>query len=44
MTVRSFLDCLIAGIAVRADATVLHSDVDFERIADVFPLLDQTRG
>jgi predicted nucleic acid-binding protein len=44
VTVRSFLDCLIAGIAVRAGATVLHSDVDFERIAAVFPLLDQTRG
>lgn len=44
VTVRSFLDCLIAGIAVRSDSTVLHSDVDFERIAEVFPLLDQTRG
>jgi predicted nucleic acid-binding protein len=44
VTVRSFLDCLIAGIAVRAGATVLHSNVGFERIADVFPLLDQTRG
>ncbi len=44
VTVRSFLDCLIAGIAVRSAATVLHSDVDFERIAGVFPLLDQTRG
>ncbi len=44
VTVRSFLDCLIAGIAVRSGATVLHSDVDFERIAEVFPLLDQTRG
>jgi len=44
VTVRSFMDCLIAGIAVRIDATVLHGDVDFERIAGVFPLLDQTRG
>lgn len=44
VVIRSFMDCLIAGIAVRAAATVLHSDVDFERIASVFPLLDQTRG
>jgi len=43
-TVRSFMDCLIAGIAIRRDATVLHSDADFERIAEVFPMLDQTRG
>jgi predicted nucleic acid-binding protein len=44
LTVRSFLDCLIAGIAIRSDATVLHSDSDFERIAEMFPMLDQTRG
>jgi predicted nucleic acid-binding protein len=44
VAIRSFMDCLIAGIAVRSGATVLHSDVDFERIAGVFPLLDQTRG
>jgi predicted nucleic acid-binding protein len=44
VVIRSFMDCLIAGIAVRSAATVLHSDVDFERIAGVFPLLDQTRG
>ena len=44
VTVRSFLDCLIAGIAIRSDATVLHSDADFERIAGIFPMLDQTRG
>ncbi len=44
IVIRSFMDCLIAAIAVRSDATVLHSDVDFERIASVFPLLDQTRG
>lgn len=44
VTVRSFLDCLIAGIALRSDATLLHSDGDFERIADVIPMFDQTRG
>lgn len=44
VAVRSFMDCLIAGIAVRTGATALHSDVDFERLAAVFPVLDQTRG
>jgi len=44
VTIRSFIDCLIAGIALRHDATVLHSDGDFERIASVFPMLDETRG
>lgn len=43
-TVRSLLDCLVAGIAIHHRATVLHHDSDFERIAEVFPLLDQTRG
>lgn len=43
-TIRSFMDCLIAGIAMHHDLTVLHSDADFERIAAVFPMLDQTRG
>lgn len=42
--IRSFMDCLIAGIVVRSGATLLHNDVDFERIAEVFTLLDQTRG
>ena len=44
VVIRSFMDCLIAAIAVRSNATLLHSDVDFDRIATVFPLLDQTRG
>ncbi len=43
-TIRSFMDCLVAGVAIHHDATVLHSDGDFERIAEVFPMLDQTRG
>lgn len=42
--IRSFMDCVIAGIVVRTGATLLHNDVDFERIGSVFPLLDQTRG
>ncbi len=43
-TIRSFTDCLIAGIAIRRGMTVLHNDSDFELIAEVLPLLDQTRG
>lgn len=42
--IESFMDCLIAGIAVHHGATVLHSDDDYERIAAAFPLLEQTRG
>lgn len=44
LTIRSFMDCLVAGIAIHHDVTVLHSDNDFERIAETFPMLDQTRG
>ncbi len=43
-TVPDLIDCLIAGIAIHHDATVLHDDSDFELIAEVFPMLDQTRG
>jgi predicted nucleic acid-binding protein len=32
-TVRSLTDCLIAAVAVRHEATVLHRDHDFEVIA-----------
>lgn len=42
--VQSFRDCLIAGTAVHRHATVLHSDADYQAIAAVFPLLDQTRA
>ena len=35
MTIRSGMDALIATIAINHDATVLHRDVDFERIATV---------
>jgi predicted nucleic acid-binding protein len=29
-TVRRLIDCLIAAVAVRADAAILHADADFE--------------
>lgn len=32
-TPRSLLDCLIAAVAIRVDAAVLHSDRDFDLIA-----------
>jgi len=38
ITVRSTIDCLIAQVCVEHDATLLHNDRDFERIASVVPL------
>ena len=35
VTVRSTFDCLVAQIAIEYDATLLHSDRDYERIAQV---------
>ena len=37
-TVRSLTDCLIAAVAVRSGATLLHRDQDFEVIARHTPL------
>lgn len=37
-TVRSLVDCLIAAIAIRYDATLVHKDADFEAIAGVVAL------
>jgi predicted nucleic acid-binding protein len=38
VTVRSTVDCLIAAICIREDATLLHADVDFERLAGITQL------
>lgn len=38
LTIRSLNDCLIAAVAIRYDATVVHQDVDFEVIAQLTPL------
>jgi predicted nucleic acid-binding protein len=38
LTVRSLTDCLIAAIAWRRDATVVHADADFDRIAACYPV------
>lgn len=32
-TVRKLIDCLIAAVAVHADAEILHADADFEVLA-----------
>ena len=37
-TVRKLTDCLVAAVALRAGATVLHQDRDFEVIARHAPL------
>jgi predicted nucleic acid-binding protein len=39
VTVRSTIDCLVAQIALEYGATLLHSDRDYERIAQVEPRL-----
>jgi predicted nucleic acid-binding protein len=33
-TIRSQLDCVIAAIAMRSDATLVHNDADFDRMAE----------
>lgn len=37
-TVRKMIDCLIAAIAIRNSATLLHADHDFEVLARCTPL------
>ncbi len=39
ITIRSSIDCLIAQIAIEHDLVLLHSDKDFERIAEITPAL-----
>lgn len=36
--VRKLLDCLIAAVAIRSGATLVHKDADFDAIADCYPL------
>ena len=40
-TVRSTIDCCIAQLAIENQALLLHEDRDFERIADVRPLVQR---
>lgn len=41
ITVRSSVDCLIAAIAIRNQATVVHMDRDFSHIARISPLSER---
>ena len=36
--IRSMIDCLIAAVAIRSGAQLLHSDRDFTYLAEVAPL------
>lgn len=40
---RTFLDCLIAAAALRADATLVHRDTDFDRMSEIAPYLGVLR-
>ncbi len=42
IAVRRLNDCLIAAVAIRADATVLHRDRDFDALARHTPLRART--
>lgn len=37
-TVRKTVDCLIAAACIKAEATLLHNDADFDRLAEVSDL------
>lgn len=37
-TVRKLIDCLIAAVAIRANAPVLHADADFDTLARYTPV------
>jgi len=39
ITIRKLFDCLIAAVALRAGVPVLHSDVDFDAIAQASSLV-----
>ena len=40
-TVRSLMDCLIAAVAIRHDAVLVHRDRDFEALAAVSSLREE---
>ncbi|MBO3747312.1 PIN domain nuclease [Streptosporangiaceae bacterium NEAU-GS5] len=40
VTVRKMLDCLIAAVAMRAGATVVHRDADFANLTKVIPTFE----
>ncbi|GAA3751859.1 hypothetical protein HDA32_005070 [Spinactinospora alkalitolerans] len=42
-TIRKAYDCLIAAVALRTDAVLVHSDRDFDHLAEVVPKLRTQR-
>lgn len=42
-TIRALSDCLIAAAALRCDATIIHTDVDFDRLSATLPRLSMRR-
>ncbi|WP_017578781.1 type II toxin-antitoxin system VapC family toxin [Nocardiopsis valliformis] len=38
-TIRKLYDCLIAAVAMRTDAVLVHCDRDFDHLAEVYPRL-----
>jgi predicted nucleic acid-binding protein len=38
-TVRKTIDCLIAAVCIREQLPLLHNDADFDRLAEVTPLV-----
>jgi hypothetical protein len=43
-TVRKLVDCLIAAVALRNQATLVHNDADFDTIAEIAPLRTHRLG
>ena len=41
ITINSHIDCYIAQIAIESGALLLHRDQDFEKIAEIRPLLSE---
>lgn len=41
VTITSPIDCCIASLAIEAQALLLHRDHDFEKIAEIRPLLNE---
>jgi predicted nucleic acid-binding protein len=42
-TVRSQIDCVVAAIALRCETTLVHNDVDFDRIVECVDTLSALR-
>ncbi len=39
ITIRSIVDCLIAGVAIETGAIILHKDRDFDQIEQHYPIM-----